>query len=123
MLTTDGWFLEKSSLWPGQALALKVEEVLLEEQTGFQSLLVFRSESHGNVLVLDGVVQATERDEFAYQEAITHIPLCSHPNPKKVRQVAAYAVEAHCSLVVVASFRAGCFFPAPEQPARTTGRY
>jgi spermidine synthase len=36
------------------------------------------------VLVLDGVIQATERDEFAYQEMITHVPLNAHPNPKKV---------------------------------------
>ncbi|XP_077970313.1 spermidine synthase-like isoform X2 [Styela clava] len=39
---------------------------------------------HGNVLVLDGVIQCTERDEFSYQEMITHVPLCSHPNPENV---------------------------------------
>jgi spermidine synthase len=47
-------------------------------------LLVFGSEAYGNVLVLDGVIQATERDEFSYQEMIAHIPLFAHPNPKKV---------------------------------------
>jgi spermidine synthase len=47
-------------------------------------LLVFGSETYGNVLVLDGVIQATERDEFSYQEMIAHIPLFAHPNPKKV---------------------------------------
>ncbi|MFS8029446.1 Spermidine synthase [Helianthus anomalus] len=36
------------------------------------------------VLVLDGVIQLTERDECAYQEMINHLPLCSIPNPKKV---------------------------------------
>ncbi len=36
------------------------------------------------MLVLDGVIQCTERDEFAYQELIAHIPLFSHPNPQKV---------------------------------------
>lgn len=35
-------------------------------------------------MVLDGVIQLTERDECAYQEMITHLPLCSIPNPKKV---------------------------------------
>ena len=37
------------------------------------------------VLVLDGIIQVTERDEFAYQEMITHIPIfaCRNP-PKKV---------------------------------------
>lgn len=36
------------------------------------------------MLVLDGVIQCTERDEFSYQEMIANLPLCSHPNPRKV---------------------------------------
>ena len=36
------------------------------------------------MLVLDGVIQVTERDEFAYQEMITHLPVFAHSNPKKV---------------------------------------
>lgn len=42
------------------------------------------SETHGRALILDGIIQCTERDEFAYQEMISFIPLCCHPNPKKV---------------------------------------
>lgn len=42
------------------------------------------SETYGKVLVLDGVIQCTERDEFCYQELISMIPLCSHPNPERV---------------------------------------
>lgn len=49
------------------------------------SLYFLCSSNYGNVLVLDGVIQATERDEFSYQEMIVHIPMNSHPNPKKVR--------------------------------------
>eukprot|EP00658_Telonema_sp_P-2_P030949 TRINITY_DN23274_c0_g2_i4.p1 TRINITY_DN23274_c0_g2~~TRINITY_DN23274_c0_g2_i4.p1 ORF type:complete len:279 (-),score=57.18 TRINITY_DN23274_c0_g2_i4:185-1021(-) len=71
-------------MWPGQALSLEVDEVLHEERTEFQDLLVFRSKAYGNVLVLDGAIQATERDEFAYQEMIAHLPLCAHPCPEKV---------------------------------------
>nr|CAD7196564.1 unnamed protein product [Timema douglasi] len=40
--------------------------------------------NHGRALVLDGIIQCTEFDEFAYQEMIAFLPLCSHPNPKKV---------------------------------------
>lgn len=36
------------------------------------------------MLVLDGVIQCTERDEFAYQEMLAHLPMFAHPNPKKV---------------------------------------
>jgi spermidine synthase len=46
--------------------------------------LVFESTTYGNVLVLDGAIQATDRDEFAYQEMLAHIPLCAHVNPKRV---------------------------------------
>jgi len=43
-----------------------------------------QSATYGRVLVLDGVIQLTQRDECAYQEMITHLPLCSIPKPKKV---------------------------------------
>ncbi|OCH90753.1 saccharopine dehydrogenase [Obba rivulosa] len=80
----DGWFREISSQWPGQAMTLKVNKILHVEKSLYQDVLVFESETYGNVLVLDGVIQCTERDEFSYQEMITHLPLASHPNPKKV---------------------------------------
>ncbi|KAL0447117.1 UNVERIFIED_CONTAM: Spermidine synthase [Sesamum latifolium] len=60
-----GWFSEISPMWPGEAHSLK-------------------SSTYGKVLVLDGVIQLTEKDECAYQEMISHLPLCSIPNPKKV---------------------------------------
>jgi len=83
-VSESGWFSEFGEMWPGQALSLQIEEVLLDEKTEFQDLLVFKSKAYGNVLVLDGAIQATERDEFSYQEMITHLPMCAHPNPKRV---------------------------------------
>ena len=44
-----------------------------------QDVCVFTSKAMGRVLVLDGVIQTTDRDEFSYQEMITHLPLCSLP--------------------------------------------
>ena len=81
----DGWFREISdTMWPGQAMTLKVDKVLHHEKSKYQDVLVFKSTDYGNVLVLDNVIQATERDEFSYQEMISHLALNSHPNPKKV---------------------------------------
>lgn len=81
----DGWFREISdTMWPGQAMALRVKKILHVEQSKYQDVLVFESTDYGNVLVLDNVIQATERDEFSYQEMITHLAMNSHPNPKKV---------------------------------------
>ncbi|KAG7821832.1 hypothetical protein KL942_000701 [Ogataea angusta] len=84
-LIKDGWFREESDeSFPGQAMRLRVAEILHAEKSKFQDVLVFRSTDFGNVLVLDGIIQVTERDEFAYQEMITHVPLFAHPCPKKV---------------------------------------
>ncbi|KAG5001711.1 hypothetical protein JHK87_022783 [Glycine soja] len=103
-----GWFSEISAMWPGsysflvnppsayrffadcgEAHSLKVEKILFQGKSEYQNVMVFQvhevpSSTYGKVLVLDGVIQLTERDECAYQEMITHLPLCSIPNPKKV---------------------------------------
>lgn len=71
-------------MWPGQAMNLKVKEVLHHEKSKYQDVLVFESTDYGRVLVLDNVIQCTERDEFSYQEMITHLAMNAHPNPKKV---------------------------------------
>jgi len=71
-------------MWPGQAMTLKVKKVIHHEKSKYQDVLIFESTDYGTVLVLDNVIQCTERDEFAYQEMITHLAMNSHPNPKKV---------------------------------------
>ena len=63
--STDGWFREISSQWPGQAMTLRVNKILHVEKSLYQDVLVFESATYGNVLVLDGVIQCTERDEFS----------------------------------------------------------
>jgi spermidine synthase len=70
-----GWYSEKSTMWPGQSFSLEVDKVLFEGKSDFQNLIVFKSKTYGNVLVLDGAIQLTEKDEFSYQEMISHIPL------------------------------------------------
>lgn len=71
-------------MWPGQAMTLKVEKILHHEKSKYQDVLIFKSTDYGTVLVLDNVIQCTERDEFSYQEMITHLAMNSHPDPKKV---------------------------------------
>lgn len=80
-----GWFTERSDEhFPGQGFSLRVEQILYHSRSEFQDVLVFKSTDFGNVLVLDGIIQCTERDEFAYQEMIAHVPLFAHKNPKNV---------------------------------------
>mmetsp|Transcript_46818 Transcript_46818/g.92137 ORF Transcript_46818/g.92137 Transcript_46818/m.92137 type:complete len:311 (+) Transcript_46818:38-970(+) len=80
----DGWFFEKNDQWKGLCCGLQVKEVLHDEHSKYQHVVVLDTVSFGKVLLLDGVIQITERDEAAYQEMISHLPLFSHPNPKSV---------------------------------------
>lgn len=56
-------------------MILKVNQVLHHEKSKYQDVLVFESSNHGMVLVLDNVIQCTERDEFSY----VHHPCTSWP--------------------------------------------
>jgi len=71
-------------MWPGQAMSLKVDKVLVDKQTKYQHLQIFESSDYGKVLVLDGAIQLTERDEASYQEMMAFMALNSHPKPSKV---------------------------------------
>jgi spermidine synthase len=81
-MTTDSWVNETLYAQWGQRFAVKRE--LARVQSDFQDILVFESYTHGRVMLLDGVVQITERDEFVYQEMLTHVPLLAHGACKRV---------------------------------------
>jgi spermidine synthase len=61
-----------------------IEEILFEKKTEHQHLIIFKNKMFGNVMVLDGVVQTTEKDEFFYHEMMAHVPILSHGNAKKI---------------------------------------
>lgn len=62
----------------------KVEKTLFAGKSEFQTVDVVETKGHGKMLLNDGLVMVTERDEFVYHDMITHVPLFVHPNPKKV---------------------------------------
>lgn len=72
------------ALHQGYAQILSVEEVLHQSKTEFQDVLIFRNRVFGKVLVLDGVVQLTERDNHIYHEMMAHLPLFAHGRAKDV---------------------------------------
>ena len=61
-----------------------VKDVLYEGRSKFQRIEIVRNKDYGKVLLLDGLVQTTERDEFYYHEMLVHPALCSHRRPAKV---------------------------------------
>ncbi len=79
---TDTWVNE--ALYPHWGQRFQVLRELARVQSDFQDIHVFESASHGRVMLLDGAVQITEADEFAYQEMIAHVPLVLHPDPRRV---------------------------------------
>lgn len=78
----DLWYTEKQTDHFG--ITAKVKRTLHAEQTKFQQLDMLETAEWGSMLVLDGMVMTTEKDEFVYHEMISHVPLFTHPNPKHV---------------------------------------
>ena len=74
----------QGTLWKGQAFCLKYNKVLFHQRSKFQDVLILDTETYGRVLVLDGVIQVTQRDQFSYAEMITHLPMFAHPDPEHV---------------------------------------
>jgi len=56
----------------------------VQTKTKYQDLMIFESTNHGKVLLLDGVVQLTESDEFIYHEMMVHPAMFTHLNPQSV---------------------------------------
>jgi spermidine synthase len=78
----DRWIEE--TLHRGFRTRLKAEKVLFDSETEHQHLIIFETLEFGRVMMLDGIVQLTTRDEFVYHEMMAHVPLFAHGRAKKV---------------------------------------
>jgi spermidine synthase len=76
------WFTEKQTEHFG--ITARIKRTLHTEQTEFQKLDMVETEEFGNMLILDGMVMTTQKDEFVYHEMVAHVPLFTHPNPENV---------------------------------------
>jgi len=63
-------------------IAFRVEKTLFSRRSAFQQVDIVQSCDHGLILLNDGVVMLTERDEFIYHEMIAHVPVWVHPAPE-----------------------------------------
>ncbi len=75
------WFEEKHD---DIGLRFRLKNRLFSEQSEFQKVEVVETTGHGVLLAHDGMIMVTEKDEFIYHDMITHVPMFTHPNPKKV---------------------------------------
>jgi len=81
-MATDSWVNE--TLYTDWGQRFRVVRELARVRSDFQDIMVFESASHGRVMLLDGVTQITEADEFVYQEMLAHVPLLAHGAAKRV---------------------------------------
>jgi spermidine synthase len=79
-------WMEEVDLVHGRSwrVQLKMERVLYQGRSRFQTAVVFDNRLYGRVLALDGIVQTTEADEFFYHEALVHTPLFAHGRVRRV---------------------------------------
>ncbi|MEO1034971.1 MAG: polyamine aminopropyltransferase [Pseudomonadota bacterium] len=74
----------EETLYDSYGQRFRVDELLFESETEHQHLIIFENERFGRIMVLDGVVQTTEADEFVYHEMITHVPIIGHGAARRV---------------------------------------
>lgn len=72
------------TLHGGYAQTFEITRVLANERSEFQHILLFENPVFGRVLVLDGIVQITERDEHTYSEMLAHPPVFEHGQVERV---------------------------------------
>ena len=80
---TEGWFTEVAEEI-GSAFSLRTSSLLHQETSPFQTIEIFQTQHFGNLMVLDGFIMLSTRDNFIYHEMMSHPTLFSHPNPKHV---------------------------------------
>ena len=81
MALDDSWFTEKAK---GYGMSIKIREKLHDEQSLYQRIEIYETESFGRLMTLDGITMLTSRDNFIYHEMMSHPVLFTHSNPKSV---------------------------------------
>jgi len=76
------WHIDYHS--PNRGLTFEVSESLYAEQSRYQKLEIVQTPEFGKVMLLDGVLMLTEKDEFVYHEMLCHPSLFTHPKPQDV---------------------------------------
>jgi spermidine synthase len=72
------WVFLDEALRAGVQIGLEYKRKIYEEKDALQHLIVYDTVRFGRALVLDGVIQITEKDEFAYSEMMAHVPILAH---------------------------------------------
>src|ERR1700744_6469447 len=74
----------KERLHKGYAQSMQVTKVLADEKSQYQHIRIFDTVANGRVMTLDDIVQITDRDESAYADMLTHLPILEHGKVERV---------------------------------------
>ena len=74
----------KERLHKGYAQTMDVTRVLADEKSRYQHIRIFDTVANGRVMTLDDIVQITSRDESAYADMLTHLPMLEHGRVERV---------------------------------------
>jgi spermidine synthase len=83
MALDDRWFTEIVDK-TGTAFSLKLGERVHAEKTPYQEIAIYRTDSFGYLMTIDGCTMVSTRDNFLYHEMMSHPALNSHPQPGDV---------------------------------------
>ncbi len=84
MTSSSSTWLHENFDHTGSAFGLRVTEKLDEVQSPFQKIEIYDSTDWGKVMLIDGAMMVTTRDNFFYHEMMAHAPLFTHANPENV---------------------------------------
>ncbi len=79
----QAWFTEVFGN-EGTSFGLAIKGKLHEEQSQYQKLEIYDTETFGKLMVIDDCVMLTERDNFLYHEMMSHPVMFTHPAPRRV---------------------------------------
>jgi spermidine synthase len=82
-MTAPDWLYENFEP-AGSAIGFRVARKLDEVQSPFQKIEIYESTDWGNVMLIDGAMMVTTRDNFLYHEMVSHPALFTHADPKHV---------------------------------------
>lgn len=83
MTLAPGWFTEFDED-DGAAFSLRIKGKLHEEQTPYQRIEIYDTDTFGKLMTIDGMYMVTDRDNFIYHEMMSHPALFTHAAPKRV---------------------------------------
>ncbi|GAV05806.1 hypothetical protein RvY_15881 [Ramazzottius varieornatus] len=73
-----------SELLPGQSVGLEIDHIIETRKTPFNDVLLVKSKTFKETLILNGIPHLTKTDGFVPFEMATHVPLLCHPDPRHI---------------------------------------